>query len=128
MHKFAVLFVALAVIALTSAQYFSSNDGINLPRNGKRSYLGYYFNMKEPSNQVYDAPEKYQQTDKLSFRKKFSKYGKRGGDDLEISDFDRFSQEADNTPANMKLSKSMAEFLSNLDEKPQHNQENFDRK
>ena len=133
MHKSAVLIVVLAAIALTSAQYFSSNDGINLPRNGKRSYLGYYFNMKEPTNQLFDMPEKYQQTDKLSFRKKFSKYGKRSGggsvvDELEISDFDRYNQDADSNPSNLKMSKSMVDFLNNLEEKQQHNQEIFERK
>jgi hypothetical protein len=134
MNKFAIFFVTLCVLAIASAQYFSSSDGINLPRNGKRSYLGYYLNMKEPSNELFDnAQEKFQQTDKLSFRKKFGKYGKRSGvaatsnDELEVSDFDRFNQDADN----LKL-KSLIELLNNMEEKQQHdtqqNQNNVERK
>ena len=133
MNKFAIFFVTLCVLGIASAQYFSSSDGINLPRNGKRSYLGYYLNMKEPSNELFDnAQEKFQQTDKLSFRKKFGKYGKRSGvaaasnDELEVSDFDRFNQDADN----LKL-KSLIELLNNMEEKQQHatqNQNNVERK
>jgi hypothetical protein len=130
MNKFTIFFVSLSVLAIASAQYFSSSDGINLPRNGKRSYLGYYLNMKEPSNELFDnAQEKYQQTDKLSFRKKFGKYGKRSGaapnDELEVSDFDRFNQDSDN----LKL-KSIIELLNNMEEK-QHatqTQNNVERK
>ena len=124
MNKLVVLCLAFsALLALTSAQYFSSNDGINLPRNGKRSYLGYYFNMKEPSNELFDnGQEKFQQTDKLSFRKKFGKYGKRADStvaDLEISDFDRFSQDSEN----LKL-KSLIDLLNTLEERQQNKAEN----
>ena len=124
--KSSIVSITLHHPKMRNSQYFSSNDGINLPRNGKRSYLGYYLNMKEPANELFDNQDKFQQTDKLSFRKKFGKYGKRSGavaDELEISDFDRFNQDE----ANMKL-KSMIELLNNLEEKQHTSQINADRK
>lgn len=127
MNKLTILLVFLSALAIASAQYFSSNDGINLPRNGKRSYLGYYLNMKEPTNELFEnGQDKFQQTDKLSFRKKFGKYGKRSGtatDELEVSDFDRFNQDSDN----LKI-KSIIELLNNLEEKQHASQTNAERK
>ncbi len=81
-------------VTLVNSQYFSSHDGINLPRNGKRSSplsnLVRYKNMpnKLSSFTLYKlhSPISFDRVyhqDKLSYRKYFKKFGKRfmGGDD-----------------------------------------------
>lgn len=81
------LIVSMAIICVVSGQYFSSSDGVNLPRSGKRSYLTSLLKNedlqssstpKSPESSVVniDGPS-YYQTDKLSFRRLFNKLGKR---------------------------------------------------
>lgn len=86
---FATIVLSFAVLCIANGQYFSSSDGVNLPRSGKRSYLTSLLKQDPPSvasslssNQPInlDGP-RYYQTDKLSFRKFLSKLGKRSYDD-----------------------------------------------
>lgn len=79
----AYICILLFVASTVSAQYFSANDGINLPRNGKRSYLSSIL-RSSPSqkNSIGDSTDNYSQTDKLSYRKMFNHFGKRNDESL----------------------------------------------
>ena len=80
------ILLTLAIICVVNGQYFSSSDGVNLPRSGKRSYLTSLLKDQdlqastpkstESSVVNIDGPS-YYQTDKLSFTRLFNKLGKR---------------------------------------------------
>jgi hypothetical protein len=77
------ILVVFTVIALVNCQFFSSNDGINLPRIGKRSYLGTLLRHRPVSgNSRATYGEDFRHSDKLSFRRwPGAKYGKRADTD-----------------------------------------------
>lgn len=89
------LIVSFAVICVVYGQYFSSSDGVNLPRSGKRSYLTSL--LKQSDEQPSSTPKSaaisnidgpsYYQTDKLSFRRLFNKLGKRNDQDFGLSGY-----------------------------------------
>ena len=115
MNRYIILL--LAVVTIASAQYFSSNDGVNLPRNGKRSYLGNLLNLRGPIRQsrLYEQPERFFQTDKLSFRKAFGKYGRDLAENEANADIEAYLQELSNNPAvgNAIIKEVLIEYLAN---------------
>jgi hypothetical protein len=83
------IIVVFTVIALVNCQFFSTNDGINLPRIGKRSYLSTLLRRKPYTlgNNKASAIDDYRHIDKLSYRKWLGdKYGKRDALDDEDND------------------------------------------
>ena len=120
------IMLLLAVFAIANAQYFSSNDGINLPRNGKRSSFGNYLHLKGPLRQsrLYEQPERFFQTDKLSFRKAFGKYGRDLLSENEATaDLDAYLQELNNNPGvgNAVVKEVLVEYLTNNNNQEQTN-------
>lgn len=88
---FSTFILGFAVICVVYGQYFSSSDGVNLPRSGKRSYLTSLLKQsdeqasstpKSPSSIINIDGPSYYQTDKLSYRKLLSKLGKRYDQDF----------------------------------------------
>ncbi len=88
--KLVGLLLMVAVCAtVVNSQYFSSHDGINLPRNGKRSSpltnIVSYRKLTKPnplSSSLYNLHtpisfDRVYHQDKLSFRKYLKKFGKR---------------------------------------------------
>lgn len=79
--SFLTVFAIAMCIALTSGQFFSANDGINLPRIGKRSRGGLAFYRRILSNSANGNTAN-------SFPRRFSKLsGKRSesSDEAEIN-------------------------------------------
>jgi hypothetical protein len=95
------LFVVFTVVALVNCQFFSSNDGINLPRNGKRSYTSMLLRRKPIKDNSFRTGDDFKLLDKLSYSKSLGrKYGKRAdqdddyaNEDFDDSDFDREIEE-----------------------------------
>ena len=90
--KLVGIFLMMVVCAtLVNSQYFSSHDGINLPRNGKRSSpltnLVSYKKLNKPDKSLASSSlyklhspitfDRVYHQDKLSFRKYLKKFGKR---------------------------------------------------
>lgn len=90
-----LLLLGLAMVCIVNGQYFSSSDGVNLPRSGKRSYLTSLL-KNLPDQQADDQQQQqqsgsgsstssfvnldgpsYYQTDKLSYRRLLNKMGRR---------------------------------------------------
>lgn len=44
------ILLTLAVVCLVNGQYFSSSEGVSLPRNGKRSFLSNLFGSETNQN------------------------------------------------------------------------------
>ena len=76
------VFIGLIALAVVNSQFFSSNDGILLPRNGKRSYLDTLLGRKPTfingESNAAASGDHFYKADKMSFLKTLQKFGKRG--------------------------------------------------
>lgn len=118
-----VLNFVLSCVVVRGQFYSSTGGGVTLPRNGKRSYLASL--VKSPSdNRLPSILESsstinsqnspaYYQTDKLSFRKLWNKFGKRSDLDYTEPSLDYNQQLSLLTNDDYLANKELIDFVLN---------------